>query len=163
MYNSRTYGKVELSEIPKYLNEYYNKQKHFDSTFKIVVGTDSQNFSDTKMVTVIAIVCEGHGGIFFYEITRQNKITDIRRKLHIETNLSLNVAEKLVEMLEDKQYEDLFLHSLFQIHIDAGSSNYGKTKELIPELVGWIKSCGYDCEVKPDSYVASTIADKLSK
>ena len=38
-----------------------------------------------------------------------------------------------------------------------------KTKELIPELVGWIKSCGYDCEVKPDSFVASSIADKISK
>ena len=51
----------------------------------------------------------------------------------------------------------------FSIHIDAGHSNHGKTKDLIPELVGWIKSCGYDCEVKPDSFVASSIADKISK
>ena len=51
----------------------------------------------------------------------------------------------------------------FVFHIDAGWSPNGKTKELIPGLVGWIKACGYDCEVKPDAFVASTIADKISK
>ena len=51
----------------------------------------------------------------------------------------------------------------FSIHVDAGVSPHGKTRELIPELVGWIKSCGYDCETKPYSWVASCIADKISK
>ncbi|MBR4734133.1 MAG: hypothetical protein IK081_15370, partial [Lachnospiraceae bacterium] len=36
-------------------------------------------------------------------------------------------------------------------------------KELIPGLVGWIKACGYDCKVKPESYAASSIADRISK
>ena len=66
-------------------------------------------------------------------------------------------------MEDNKECEEVYLNSTFSIHVDAGKSDNGKTKELIPELVGWIKSCGYDCEVKPESFVASSIADKISK
>lgn len=164
MFRSQTYGSIEIENIPEKIRTYYEQMKKYDSSFKIIVGTDSQNFSDTKMVTVIAIICEGHGGIFFYEITRQPIIRDVRTKLHVETNESLRIATQLVDLMEDnKEYEEVYLNSTFSIHVDAGKSEKGKTKELIPELVGWIKSCGYDCEVKPESFVASSIADKISK
>lgn len=164
MFRSQTYGNIELEKIPEKIKLYYEKMKNFEAPFKIIVGTDSQNFSDTKMVTVVAIICEGHGGIFFYEITRQPIIRDVRTKLHVETNESLRIATQLVDLMEtNKEYEEIYLNSTFSIHVDAGKSDKGKTKELIPELIGWIKSCGYDCEVKPDSYVASSIADKISK
>lgn len=63
------------------------------------------------------------------------------------------------------QNEEVFLNTTFSIHIDAGYSEKGKTKDLIPELVGWVKGSISNCEVyvKPDSYVASGIADKISK
>jgi len=163
MYKSLTYGELEFKLIPEKILEYYNQNKHYNSQFDIIIGTDSQNFSDTKMVNVITVVCEGHGGIFFYEITRQPLIKDVRTKLHIETNTSLQIADKLIEYLEDKRYEELFMNAKFSIHVDAGNSDEGKTKQLIPELVGWIKSCGYDCETKPNSFAASSVADKISK
>ena len=34
-----------------------------------------------KIVSVIAVICEGHGGIFFYEVTRRALIRDVRTKL----------------------------------------------------------------------------------
>lgn len=163
VFHSQTYGKLDITEIPSKIQDFYNRTKHFDSTFRIIIGTDSQNFNYTKMVSVIAVVCDGHGGIFFHRVTHQPIIKDVRSKLHIETNESLNIASNLISLLETPEYENLFLNCSFSIHIDAGHSEKGKTKELIPELVGWIKSCGYDCEVKPDSFVASSIADKISK
>lgn len=163
MFKSQTYGELELKQIPEKLLDYYNRMKNYETELAIIIGTDSQNFSDTKMVSVITMICEGHGGIYFYEVTRQPLIRDVRTKLHVETNASLNVASELIRLLEDKEYEELFMNCHFSIHVDAGHSNHGKTKDLIPELVGWIKSCGYDCEVKPDSFVASSIADKISK
>jgi hypothetical protein len=161
MWKSETYGSLELIQIPEKIQDYYNKMKHYECPFRIIVGTDSQNFHDTKMVSVIAIYCEGHGGIFFYEISRINKIKDVRIKLHTETGESLKITDELLNGLE--KYEEVFMNMNFSIHIDAGNSPYGKTKDLIPELVGWIKSVGYDCETKPYSWVASTIADKISK
>lgn len=162
VFSSQTYGKVTLKDIPNKIDLYYNKMRHFDSLFRVVIGTDSQNFDHTKIVNVIAVTCEGHGGIFFYRVTRQSLIRDVRTKLHTETNQSLNIAMALTENME-KNFKELFDSILFSIHIDAGRSELGKTKELIPELVGWIKACGYDCEIKPDSYAASSIADKISK
>ena len=161
MYISETYGKLELSQIPEKINEYYEKMKLYDTPIHIIVGTDSQNFDKTKLVSVIAVYCEGHGGIYFYEISRIDKIKDIRVKLHVETGEILKITTELVDLLES--FPDLFMNTTLSIHIDAGLNPNGKTRELIPELVGWIKSCGYDCETKPESWVASTIADRISK
>ena len=164
MYNSETYGKIKIEDIPDKLVTYFNKVKQYDSPVSIIIGTDSQTYNSTKIVNVIAIVCEGHGGIYFYEITRTNKITDIRQKLYTETQMSLDAAGELLKLLENnKQYEDLYMNATFTIHVDAGHSDRGKTKELIPSIVGWIKAQGYDCEVKPNSFVSSSIADRISK
>lgn len=164
MYRSQTYGELELKQIPEKILQYYERNKHYESQFSVVIGTDSQNFSDTKIVTVIAVICEGHGGIYFYEISREPRIDNIRQKLYEETSRSLNTAMELLKIIEDNEEYNLLIDKChFVLHVDAGKTDRSKTRELIPELVGWIKSCGYDCEVKPDSYVASSIADKLSK
>ena len=164
MFKSPTYGKLGIDQIPDKILMFYNDHLKFESQMQIIIGTDSQNFDKTKVVSVVAVICEGHGGIFFYEITHQPLIRDVRTKLHVETNDSLRVAESLVETMEnDKKFEEMYLSCPIAIHVDAGNSRNGKTRELIPELVGWIKACGYDCSVKPDSFVASTIADRLSK
>ena len=162
---SPTYGDVTMDEVTKIINDYCLKQKEkYNSPFHIIVGTDSQNFSDTKVVTVIVAQSEGHGGIYFYHIERVNRIQDVRNKLNYETQTSLTYADELIKTIESKEeYLDMYLNSSFAIHVDAGHSDHGKTKELIPSLVGWIKSCGYECEVKPDSFAASSIADKISK
>ena len=73
------------------------------------------------------------------------------------------IADKLIEEFEKEEYNELFLNVPISIHVDAGNSDKGKTKPLIPELVGWVKACGYDYEVKPNSFAASSIADKISK
>lgn len=163
MFHSDTYGRLHLYQIPEKIKDYFERMKNFDTPLQITVGTDSQNFSDTKMVSVIAVTCEGHGGIFFYDISHIDRIKDVRMKLTEETTRSLNIMTKLVEMLEDPIYNELKANSTLAIHVDAGWSDKGKTKELIPMLVGWIKACGYNCKVKPDSYASSSVADRISK
>ena len=163
MFKSNTYGELELNEIPGKIVDYFERMKHYDVPLQIVVGTDSQNFDVTKIVSVIAVTCEGHGGIFFYEVSRIKRISDVGAKLTEETSRSLDIMTKLVEILERDEYSELRDNCALAIHVDAGWSEKGKTKDLIPMLVGWIKACGYDCKVKPDSFASSCIADKLSK
>ena len=154
---------IEFNDIPTKLMEFYERMKQYKMPFQILIGTDSQNHDKTKVVCVICMICEGHGGIFFYKAFNEPLIKDVRLKLQVETNESLTIAQQLVEMLEQPCYEELYFNCPIAIHVDAGNSPKGKTRELIPELVGWVKSCGYDCKVKPESFCASTIADKLSK
>ena len=61
MYQSATYGNLELNQIPEKIKDYYEKMKHYGSPFQMTVGSDSQNFDTLKVVNVIAVICEGHG------------------------------------------------------------------------------------------------------
>lgn len=164
MFYTGSNKEIEFKDIPNAILDFYNIQKKFDTQCDIIIGTDSQNHSDTKVARVIAVVSKGHGGIFFYEKYHTQLIKDVRSKLYTETNESLELTTKLVDILEnDKKYEDMYLSCPISIHIDAGNSDKGKTKLLIPELVGWINAYGYDAKVKPESFVSSSIADKISK
>lgn len=158
---SPTYGAVNLNEMLEIMKKFYDSKKDYGN-FHVVIGTDSQNFSDTKMVSAIVLQCEGHGGIYFYKVERFPRIGDIRQKLNQETMLSLQYANELLDAMMELD-EEMFNAISFSIHIDAGHSVNGKTKELIPSLVGWIHACGYECQVKPDSFAASTIANRISK
>ena len=164
MFQSETYGKVNIDQIPEKLLAFYDKNRNTEGVFQIVVGTDSQNFNDTKMVTVIAAYKEGHGGIFFYEVDRIDRITNVQQKLNTETSRSLEVMMQLAgELEEESKYKKMKEDTLLSIHVDAGWSDKGKTKELIPGLVGWIRACGFEAKCKPESFAASSIADKISK
>lgn len=161
---SRTYGELSTEEMVEKIYQYYMENKIYECPFEIVIGTDSQNFSDTKIVKVVCILCVGHGGIYFYDVSRVNKINDVRVKLNKETALSLDLANEVIQIMEgNSKYEELYLNAHFAIHVDAGKSSSGKTKDLIPSIVGWVHACGYDCVVKPDSFAASSVADRLSK
>ena len=74
MFYSQTYGKIELKDIPNKLKDFYTNNKMYERPFNIIIGTDSQTNRETKVVTVISILCEGHGGIFFYKTKKIHKI-----------------------------------------------------------------------------------------
>ena len=158
---SLTYGDVNIKQIVEIIDNQVSKAP--DDEYRVIVGTDSQNFDQTKIVLVIALIHVSKGGMFFYEISKVNRINNIKQKLYTETQMSLTCASELMEAFEEHFEKTGFdftkLH--FSIHVDAGQN--GPTKEVIPEIVGWVKSLGYEVEVKPDSYVASSIADKFSK
>lgn len=163
MFRSQIYGKLNMAQIAEKILEFYERTRNYDGVMQITVGTDSQNFDKTKVVSVIAAYKEGHGGIFFYEVSLIPRISDVAQKLNEETSRSLSVIMGLAEKLEGNEYRELSEDTVLSVHIDAGWSEEGKTRELIPGLVGWVRACGYDCKVKPDSYAASSIADRISK
>jgi len=49
----------------------------------------------------------------------------------------------------------------FEFHIDVGTK--GQTKSLINEMVGMVKGLNFVPKIKPESYCASTFADKYTK
>ena len=164
-WHSITYGQLEFSEIPEKILNFYENHKKFQRPMEITIGTDSQNHKEgTKTVMVIAIICEGKGGIFFSKTYHVNTIKNVREKLEKETHKSLETAGNLIEILsENKKYKNIIENCPISIHIDAGNSPKGKTKDLIQSLTGWVNAMGYSCEIKPNAYAASCIADKITK
>lgn len=114
---------------------------------------------------VIAVHRRGKGGIFFYKTTYFEKIKSIRLKLTTETQLSLELADAFLKEMEDEFDRSGFFYAeeniTYTIHVDAGHD--GKTNALIPEITAWVKANGYNVTVKPESYAASSIANKYSK
>ena len=163
MWISQTYGKLNFNEIPEKLHIFYENNKHYGEPIEIAIGTDSQNHNcGTKIVTVISIICRRHGGIFFHNTLYKNTISIVKEKLETETNISLETAQALLDYIQ-ACYPSLFENCPVSIHIDAGNAPHGKTKDLIQALTGWVHAMGYDCEIKPNSYSASSVADRLSK
>lgn len=159
---SPTLGEVDIEAIAQIIKEKVSGSSNGD--YNLMIGTDSQNFDTTKVVVVIALHHVGKGGIFFYDVSHVNRINNVGQKLIYETQLSLEYAEKLIkafERLHEQTGFDYSQHMNLGIHVDAG--NNGPSKQVIPEIVGWIKACGYSVVVKPDSWAACSIANKYSK
>jgi len=152
MKNARNIN-LTIDEIISKINDFIAADPN--GQFDIAIGTDSQNFSYTKIVTVIAVHNHGKGGIYFYNTEKIPLIRSIQQKLYKETELSLSLVESIFSAIPEKD------NIKIQVHVDAGY--YGKTKKLIPELTAWVKGCGYDVKVKPYSFAASSIANKYSK
>lgn len=151
---SITYGEVSFDGMCGLIKSYISKDRN--RTYKIAVGTDSQNFDITKTVVVVAVWRIGSGGIFFYDIRNVKKITNIRQKIFYETSLSLEMANRLSDLLEKEN-----MKCGIDIHVDAGEE--GASACVIQEIVGWVKACGYACKTKPEAYAAFCIANKYSK
>lgn len=160
---SPTKGELSLREVVEAVRDFINSSKA--DTYSVTIGTDSQNFDKTKIVMVIAVHRNGKGGIFFYKTTYLKRINSIRQKLTTETQMSLELADAFLKEMEEEFFRSGFAYDekniKYAIHVDAGHD--GKTNALIPEIVAWVKANGYDVSVKPDSYAASSIANKFSK
>jgi hypothetical protein len=53
-----------------------------------------------------------------------------------------------------------FQYNFRYIHADIGEN--GQTRDMIKELTGMIIGNGFEPKIKPESYVASSLADKYS-
>jgi predicted RNase H-related nuclease YkuK (DUF458 family) len=143
--------------------DYIDKDPEKD--YILAIGTDSQTCSETKVVLSITLHRLYNGGIFFLhsKYHKAYKNNQLHQKLYEETQASLDAAEILIEKLKNKgldiQKENSHIH--LSIHMDVGKN--GPTSKYIQELEGWVRAVGYDYEIKPNSYAASTIADKYSK
>lgn len=153
-FHSLTYGPMTREQVFNKIAEAVASGEQFE----ITIGTDSQTYSKSKIITVIAVHRVGKGGFFFWNTEYVPPMRSPRLKLYHETYKSLELAKMFSEFLVEWDLDvDL------AIHVDMGKSKKGKTAELIAEISGWVMAEGFVCHHKPDSYAASCIADRLSK
>lgn len=153
-----TFNEV-ADKIVNWINQEPNKE------YVLAIGTDSQTYNETKFVLSITVHRLYNGGIFFLHSMWHTafKKNQLQQKLYEETQASLDAADILIELLLDRGIDIQNENSkiTLSIHMDIGEN--GPTSKYIQELEGWVRAVGYDCEIKPDSYAASSIADRYSK
>ncbi|GAB6179084.1 ribonuclease H-like YkuK family protein [Desulfotomaculum defluvii] len=148
-------GKMNFNEM---VGDILNYIKNLPcSSYKIVVGTDSQVRSETCFVTAVIVHRKGKGARYYYHKKMQKRINSLRQKIYYETSLSLELGAKITNLLLEGGLENLSV----EIHIDVGTQ--GETKDLIREVVGMVTGSGFKAKIKPDSFAASSVADKYTK
>ncbi len=156
MFQSPTFGNLELSEIREKILEFLSKDPH--AQYQLVVGTDSQphNGSGVDFVTAIVIHRVGTGGIYFWKRTVNKKTYVLRDRMYEEATMSLEMAETVLALL----HRDGITKYDVEIHVDIGK--FGDTHDMINEIVGMIRGSGYRVKIKPESYAASKVADRYT-
>ena len=162
-FKNLSFGEVTLSESVKRIIEFIKKEPEYK--YEIAVGTDSQTYNDTKFALAIVVHRLNTGAIFFCRTMHHEQFrkTELQKKLYAETQVSLDTAEVLLNEFAEQDFDitEMTDQIRFVIHVDIG--NTGKTKAYISELTGWVNAQGFNCEIKPESYAASTVADRYSK
>ncbi len=129
-----------------------------DTAYNLIVGTDSQKTRDEiRFVTAVVIHRIGKGGRFYYQTQYERPMKSLRQRMLYEASLSLGLASRLSEQLSRL---GLGLDHV-EIHLDVGY--HGPTSEVIKDVVGMIVGSGFDAKIKPESFAASTVADKFTK
>lgn len=130
------------------------------SFYSLIIGTDSQSkringVSEIDFVTAVVIYRKKKGARYFWRKVREVKKLVLRDKIYTETLMSLDLAAKIVpevrKLVSPSKYD-------LEIHIDVGS--LGQTRTMIREVVGMVTGNGYVAKTKPESWGASSVADK---
>ena len=157
-------GSLILEDVIKEIFGYM--QEDSEKQYEVVVGCDSPSSDKPFFPIAIVVLRTGFGGRFFlkkmqYPDSFLKRFANINWKNRIlqEVYLSCELALSLREVLEKEN--KLGLKYQFEyIHADVGE--HGKTKEMIKEVVGLIKSNGFEAKIKPQSFAASVIADRYT-
>lgn len=128
-----------------------------DSSYKVIIGTDSQFGEETCFVTAVIVHRSGKGARYYYTRERERIDRSLRQRIFYETARSLGLASRIAAKFAENGYADLNV----EIHLDVGKN--GDTRGLIREVVGMVVGSGFDARIKPDAFGAMTVADKYTK
>ncbi len=158
LFTSPTSG---LLTIPKMISD---MSKFIDEDpgglYSLVIGTDSQarkidNKDVIDFVTAIVVYRKGRGARYYFRKIKSYMKPILRDKIYTETLMSLDIAQKIVPEIHSKISMEKYD---LEIHIDVGP--IGPTREMIKEVVGMVTGVGYVAKTKPESWGASSVADK---
>lgn len=148
-------GKMSFEEMMEDIQAYIKGLPC--SSYRLVLGTDSQVRSETCFVTAVIVHRVGKGARYYYRKEMQRKIKSLRQKIFFETSLSLELGDKITHYFSRGGIAE----TRVEIHIDVG--HQGQTKDLIREVVGMVTGSGFEAKIKPESFAASSVADRHTK
>lgn len=158
-FNNHQATGLSLSEIISDI-DYFIKQEP-NKKYRVVIGTDSQTkringVTEIDYVTAVVVYREGKGARYFWTKEKyKGKHPVLRDKIYKEALMSIDFAQKFSPMIKDKIVSSNYN---LEIHVDIGKT--GSTKNMIAEIVGMVNGNGFNAKTKPESWGASSVADR---
>src|SRR3954466_4545126 len=142
-----------------------------NGNYRLMIGTDSQvHHKYTIFITGIVILNEGKGAwACIRKVVIPRRMDTLHERISQETSLTEQVVAMFTEerknTLIDVVLPYIYKGATFTMegHIDIGSRNRNKTKIFVEEMVNRIEAMGLEPKIKPDSFVASSYANRFTK
>jgi len=155
-------GNLSLEEVIKEIFGYM--QESPGNNYEVIVGCDSPSSDKPFFPIAIVVLRVGSGGRFFlkkmqYPDKLLKKFSFWKNRILQEVYLSCELALSLREVLEERVPKGV-KYQFQYIHADVGEQ--GKTKEMVKEIIGLIKSNGFEPCIKPKSFAATVVADRYT-
>ncbi len=141
----------------------YLKEKPYKN-YEIVVGCDSSSGEEPTFPLAVVVRRVGEGGRFYLKRVRfkDKHFYFWKERILQEVTLSCELALELREFLEKEKNDRLEGVSFEFNYIHADVSASGDTRDMVKEIIGLIRGNGFEAKIKPESYVASVVADRFS-
>lgn len=158
-----TCGNLKFQDVIEEIFNYIKERP--ECSYEIVAGCDSSSGEAPTFPVALVVLRKGQGGRFFLakiNYKKEKKFHTFRQRILEEIYLSCELALCFREALNirfEKEPDDLS-YKFEYIHADVGAS--GKTRDMIKEVVGLIKSNGFEAKIKPESFAASIVADRFT-
>jgi len=154
-FKSPTFGNLDYSQVIAKIAAYIKEDT--DSVYKIIVGSDSEaKTGDVDFVTAIIVHRLGKGGVYFWRKRKIPNQYNMQQRIGHETQLSLELAWKI---RDDFQHNGLGAYEP-EVHIDIGL--IGVSRDMVKWVTGMVLGSGFAYKIKPDSFAASTVADRYT-
>lgn len=141
-------------------DDFNNIMKHHTKrNGKIIVGTDSI-LLHKKFIFVNAVCCVGkeskfHGRYFYKRYLDKNEANkNIVYRLMKETTDSIELANLI---------KDITMSDNIEIHMDVNNNSKFLSGKYSSAVTGYILGAGYNYKIKPDAFVASSVADRHTR
>lgn len=156
---SPTHGRLEIPQVVDKIDEFITTHP---GDYKFIVGTDSQAYNGTVLfVTAFVVHRVGKGAVYFYRKNKVSKKYSLADRMFTEACYSMDLASKIVKEINAKGCPFCDDITKLEIHVDVGRN--GETRDVINGVVGMVRGSGFKCELKPDAYGASHVADRHTK
>ena len=155
-----TRGNLNVSQVVEEIFGYMKEKP--ERTYDIIVGCDSSSGEEPYFPVAVVVLRKGEGGRFFLKRIgyKNRKFYTWKTRILEEVMLSCELALFLRENFETKINPVNLNYQFRYIHADIGEQ--GETKDMIREVTGLIRGNGFEPKIKPESFVASSVADRYS-
>lgn len=154
-----TRGNIKISQVIEEIFGYMGEKP--EKLYDIIVGCDSSSGEEPSFPVAVVVLRKGEGGRFFLKRVayKNRKFYNWKMRILEEVMLSCEFALFLRENFE-KTERSAQNYEFRYIHADIGEN--GQTKDMIREVTGLIRGNGFEPRIKPESFVASSVADRYS-
>lgn len=157
-----TKGNLTLESVIEEILNYISEKPH--KFYEVIVGCDSSSDQEPHFPVAIVVLRVGEGGRFFLKKIKyaDRKFYNFKQRVLEEVLISCELALNLKEILEREisKLKEIPDWQFRYIHADIGEN--GATKDMIKEVIGLIRGNGFEPKIKPEAYVASTVADRYA-